>query len=122
MRNELIIAFSIFLFTFNLSAQVNCGSLPKSYGSYSEAMANITRAKFQVVETVNTSKSSWITSAKYYSCDGRTGYFFLGTSKKKYIFDGLPIEKWRAFKVAGSFGEYYNQQIRNKYRYYLKTL
>ena len=64
----------------------SCKDLPASFSSYSQAIQKVKAATFQIMETTNTSGSSWITSAKYYSCDGETGYFIYTTIKVMSIF------------------------------------
>jgi hypothetical protein len=103
------------LFLFNACFQTNCEQLPKSYDSYDEALSLIRAAKFQYEDKANTSKSSWIRGAEYYSCDGKTGYFILITDSKEYIHAGMPLDVWEGFKNAESFGKYYNDYIKHKY-------
>jgi uncharacterized protein (UPF0332 family) len=97
------------------SAQ-NCSTLPDKFGSYEEATSKIAKATFKVSESVNTSKSSWIRSAKYKSCDGETGYFLFKTDVKEYIHKGVPISIWKGFKEAESIGSYYNRYIKRRYQ------
>lgn len=97
-----------------------CEKLQENFTSYNEAKSKIEKAYFNFTDKVNTSKSSWVTNAKFYSCNNQDGYFILETSKKNYIFQGLPISIWKDFKSAESFGSYYNKFIRGKYRLILE--
>ncbi len=97
----------------------SCSQLPGQFQSYEEAESRITSASFQFQDDVNTSKSSWIRVASYYSCDGQTGYFMLMTNKKNYIFQGMPLSIWQGFKNADSFGDYYHAHIRDRYYMYV---
>jgi len=108
------------LFLFNTCFQPNCEQLPKSYDSYDGALSLIRSAEFQFKDEANTSKSSWIRGAKYYSCDGKTGYFILITDSKEYLHDGMPLDVWEGFKNAESYGKYYNDYIKHKYFFKLK--
>lgn len=103
----------------NRENKTSCRDLPTQYQSYEEAKSSISQASFQIEDAVNTTKSSWIRGASYYSCDGQSGYFLLVTDKKDYLFQGMPLEVWEGFKVADSFGEYYNAYIRDRYYMYL---
>lgn len=94
----------------------DCSSLPRQFNSYAEAISKVKQTKFKIAENLNTSKSSWIVGAKYYSCDGLTGYMILRTSEREYIHQGLPIGMWTEFKTADSFGKYYNTNIKGHYR------
>lgn len=105
----------LFVAFCSCSAQ-NCTELPTKFSSYEEAASKISKASFKVSESVNTSKSSWIRSAKYRSCDGQTGYLLIGTDTREYIHKGVPIVVWNSFRKASSFGSYYNEYIKYRYR------
>ncbi len=95
----------------------DCRNLPDRFSSYSQAVSLVKRSSFKIEETANTSNSSWITSAKYYSCDGSTGYFIYTTNKgAEYIHKAVPISVWKGFKTATSKGLYYNTNIKNRYQ------
>lgn len=96
----------------------DCNQLPKTYGDYNEAVNKIRSAHFKIKETINTSRSTWIRGAEYYSCDGKTGFFIIITDKKEYLHAGLPVDVWFDFKNAESFGRFYNKNI--KHRYFFK--
>jgi hypothetical protein len=93
-----------------------CNQLPTSFNSYKEAVKRIETATFKISESVNTSKSSWIRSAHYYSCEGKLGYFIFTTDTNKYIRKDVPIEVWNRFKAATSFGSFYDTYIKYKYQ------
>lgn len=71
---------------------------------------------FNFIDDLDTSGSSWIRSAKYYSCDNIVGYLIFTTDKKEYIHINVPLEVWQQFKEASSFGRFYNQNIKYKYQ------
>ena len=97
-------------------SQTNCDKLPTSFISFAEAVKQIQNAHFNFKDEVNTSKSSWIEGAKYFSCDNKTGYFILITDKHDYLYQNLPIGIWTAFKNASSFGHYYVVNIKHRYQ------
>ena len=103
---------------FSCNAQ-DCNSLPSKFNSYNQAISTIERSSFKINESVNTSKSSWIRSAHYYSCNGQTGYFIIQEKNKIYIHAYLPISVWHQFKNANSFGSFYDHNIKGKYKLYL---
>lgn len=117
MKKFIIVGF---LFIFCSCSGQPCENLQENFISYNEAVNKIEKAKFNFVDKVNTSKSSWVTNARFYSCNKQDGYFILETSKKSYIFQGLPITIWNDFKNAESFGSYYNKFIRGRYRLILE--
>lgn len=110
-----IFILPLFLTAQSCSAQ-NCSDLPNKFSSYEEAAIKISKALFKVSESVNTSKSSWIRSAKYRSCDGMTGFLLIETDDRIYIHKGVPLRVWNSFRSAPSFGSFYNEYIKNRYR------
>lgn len=96
----------------------DCASLHQSFNSYDEAVRAIKNTQFTVADNINTSESDWIRSARFYSCDGLTGYFILTTDKKEYLFKEMPIDVWNGFKNSSSFGSFYHQNIKGKYAYF----
>src|SRR5450631_4311476 len=110
-----IFAFLLFQTTALTLIGQSCKNLPTRFSTYEQAIYLVKNASFQFKDEVNTSKSSWIRSASYYSCDGITGFFILGTDKQEYIHADLPKGIWEAFKRASSFGKYYDYNIRYKF-------
>ena len=109
----------LILFTFSCKSQ-DCDTLPDSFNNYQEATQIISDTNFHYSDNVSTSKSSWIRTAKYYSCDEAYGFLILVTDKKDYIFQDVPLGTWKGFKNADSFGKYYNNYIRNMYQLKIK--
>lgn len=102
-------------------AQTECNSLPGSYSSYSQALSIIKGTKFRIADHINTSRSSFITSASYYSCDGKAGFLIIGLQGNDYIHKNLPNSLWLQFKKANSLGSFYNQYIKGRYNLVLKN-
>ncbi len=104
------------LFTISCKSQ-DCKGLPASFDSYTEARDAIKDATFSVTDKLPYGKSSWIMSANYYSCDGKTGYLIYTTDKgREYIHEKVPVAVWKAFKNAPSSGSYYVANIKGRYR------
>jgi len=116
LNSLILISFLIFLAS---CGGINCTQLPKTYSSYKEAIKTVESAHFKIQETINTSKSSWIQQASYYSCDGKVGFFIFKTHSRKYIYSGVPVTAWEGFKKARSFGSYYDHYIKHKYYFRL---
>lgn len=98
---------------------LDCNNLPTKYSSYDEAIQLITTTTFKINESVNTSRSSWIRGANYYSCDGLYGFLIIKTDRNDYIHSNVPISVWEGFKNANSFGSYYDHYIKFQYRFKL---
>lgn len=116
-----IIFYALTCITFNACGQVDCNKLQQNFKSYQEAKSKISNTKFTITETVNTSRSSWVRGASFYSCDKKYGYFIIQTNKGNYIYKNLPINIWYGFKNAGSFGSYYDRNIKKRYQLYLSN-
>lgn len=95
----------------------SCDNLPLQFSSYEEAVLKIETANFKIRDELNTSKSSWIREAAFYSCDGYSGFLIFRTDKKTYLHSNIPYSVWQNFKNAKSFGKYYNDVIKNKYTF-----
>jgi hypothetical protein len=101
----------------------DCNRLPSTFSSYEQAVSLVKSSTFKIREGVDTSKSSWIRGATFFSCDGKSGFLIIKTDSKEYIHQNVPIKIWRGFISARSFGSYYSNYIRGKYRliwFYLK--
>lgn len=79
-------------------------------------MELIKSSHFKFSDKCNTSSSSWILNAEYFSCDKETGFLLLTTKTTTYIHQDVPIEIWKEFKRAESFGTYYNQHIKGRFQ------
>lgn len=100
-------------------SKMPCEEIPDSFSSFSEAERIVRNAKYQFTDKISNLDSEWITSAEYYSCDGKQGYFIMCTVKSGcYIFDDVEMEIWEGFKGAGDYGKYYHKAIKGKYRMY----
>lgn len=117
MRN--FIFYLLCCISLTACGQTDCNKLQANFSSYSEAVSKIKSTKFTLTENVNTSSSSWVRGASYYSCDKKFGYFIIKTDKRNYIYKDLPINIWINFKNANSFGSYYDRNIKNRYQLYL---
>ena len=106
--------------SFQPSIGQDCNKIPSSFNSYAQANQIVKASTFKLKESVNTSKSSWIRGATYFSCDLKMGFLIIVTDAKEYTHQNVPIEIWRGFKNATSFGSYYNSYIKGRYPLILK--
>jgi len=117
MLKQILLCYLSLTF-FSCSAQ-NCKYIPDIFSSYQQAKDLIAKSTFLYSDKLNTSKSSWLRSARFYSCDKKLGFLIIATDKQEYTHQNLPVEVWNSFKSANSFGQFYNQNI--KHRYQLKV-
>lgn len=97
----------------------NCTEMPAHFESYRKAITYIKKSDFKLKDLINTSKSSWVRSASYYSCNNKYGYFIISTDKKEYLHFGLPLSLWLEFKKSPSFCDFYNKNIKGKFKFIL---
>ncbi|OHC84115.1 MAG: hypothetical protein A2546_05610 [Sphingobacteriia bacterium RIFOXYD2_FULL_35_12] len=109
----------LFIFVVLLEGRIesqSCFDLPKRFYSYSQAINEIQNAIFKFKDKLPYGKSSWISSAFFYSCDGVNGYIVISTDKdKEYIHEKVPSRIWTEFKNAISSGSYYVKNIKGRY-------
>jgi len=70
MKKLLFLFFVIFI---SCTGQ-DCKDLPTDFDSYEQITELVKKSSFKIEEQTDTSMSSWIASAHYYSCDGKSGY------------------------------------------------
>jgi len=79
-----------------------------SFNSYNQAQIWVRTNPNFTKDSVDTTKSSWIRGAEYYTDGSGTGYLILNMKGKEYIWEGVPLNVWEGFKQADSFGFFYN--------------
>lgn len=104
------------LFIFRTAQSQNCDELPSLFTSQQIALYKVELSKFNFKESIDTSKSSWIRGLSFYACDRKTGFLIMETKSQKYIHQEVPVLLWEKLKKASSFGTFYNDNIRGKYK------
>lgn len=105
----------IFVFTLILPGSYFRASERPDFTSYEEAITWVRANDDLSKDSVDTSKSSWIRAAEYYTDGSGYGFLILNMKGKEYIWEGVPINIWTGFKNADSFGKYYHQFIKGNY-------
>jgi|ERR1035437_2393862 hypothetical protein len=116
MKHVVFLSTILLLWTIQITCGQDCNKLPTSFTSYAQASQLIKSSTFKMHESVNTSKSSWVRGASYYSCDSNKGFLIIKTDNGEYVHQNVPVEVWRSFKNASSFGSYYDHFIKGNYR------
>ena len=117
LRFLLLVCSILSLLSCSAEAQQSCEQLEKKYLDADRMVSLLDQTSFSFSEEFDTSQSSWIKAASFYSCDGAKGYFVLRTSKKVYLYKDVPKDLWSRFKQADSLGSFYNRQIKGRYEY-----
>jgi len=86
-----------------------------TFTSYDQAQTWVRTNPNFSKDSVDTSKSSWIRGAEYYTDGSGSGYLILNMKGKEYIWEGVPLNVWEGFKEADSFGKYYHKYIKGRY-------
>jgi hypothetical protein len=116
MKVVLSTFFLVSVFALISCSQSHCEKLPVIFNNYTDAKQKITGAKFSYKESINTSKSSWIRKASYFSCNDSVGYLLIRTDSQDYIHEDVPLQVWKSFKTAGPYGSFYNYNIKGRYQ------
>lgn len=106
----------LYLFLFVSCSTEPCEEIPSRFTTYKSAIEAIQSADFRIEEKLNTDRSSWIRSARYYSCNGIEGYALITTDKTTYVHTNVPYELWKSFNAANSFGRFYNSRLKEQYQ------
>ena len=115
MEKNIFRVFIISLFLMSFQGGKDCTKLPNIFSNYQQACTLVKSSVFRLHENVDTSNSSWIRAANYYSCDSKTGFLIIKADQTEYIHQNVPINVWYAFKNASSFGSYYSSNIKGRY-------
>ncbi|MBS9774501.1 MAG: KTSC domain-containing protein [Tenacibaculum sp.] len=121
MKTIIKIVSIVTLFFANYCNAQSCEKIKEKFDNHKVAVRLIKTTRFNFTEDCDTSKSSWIKSLKFKSCDLKVGYIFLETKKKTYIYSNIPISLWNEFKYAKSLGKFYNTRIKGKYKIQIKN-
>ena len=102
------------------STILNASDRP-SFNSYDDAISWVRNNHGLSKDSVDTSKSSWIRGAEYYTDGSGYGFLILNMKGKEYIWEDVPTIVWNGFKKADSFGKYYHRNIKGNYYMGLKN-
>ncbi len=127
MKTALItLVFAILCITQPVFAQVehnykvgpqsaNCDTLNLSSYSLEKAISAIETTTFRYQQQFKISRTYGVMSARFYSCDGSTGYLVIKVDKKDFIYLEVPETKWKELISSGDINAYYNTEIKGNY-------
>lgn len=113
---KIIFLVTLLFITITSCNGKKCKELPNSFSNYDQAKESVLSSNFKLTDEADVSGSSWISSAKYYSCDGLLGFLVIKTGNRTYIHQDIPFEVWESFKKADSKGSFYSRNIIGNYR------
>jgi len=113
MNNKIKLILILLIFTIASCTSQDCNDLPSQFSSYSQAVNDVKSSNFTIEEKVKTTKSSWIKTISYYSCDSEIGFLLVEIKSEEYIYQNVPLSVWESFKKADSYGRFYNGNIKS---------
>lgn len=115
---KLILYFTFITVILNLYScnSQSCNELLTQFSSYQQAVSEVKSTNFTIEDSVNTSRSSLIKGASFYSCDSNVGFLLVKIRSTEYIYQNVPISVWKQFKKADSFGSFYNRNVKGSYQ------
>jgi len=119
----------VFLFMIgarNVNAQVehnypvgpqstNCDSLDITLLSLDEAILKVESSKFRFQQQFKISRTYGVMSAKYYSCNGKSGYLIMLVDKKDLMYLEVPKSVWDTLITSSDINAFYKSEIEESY-------
>jgi hypothetical protein len=99
-----------------LRTGISTRSAAPSFATYTEAVDWVRNSSGLSCESADTERSSWINSAEFCSDGSGTGYAIFELRGKEYIHASVPESIWLDFTQAPSLGQFYDYNIRGRYR------
>lgn len=115
---KLVLSYLIIYAFLGCNRVCDCEKISNS-NTYDEA---VNKAKdCGASDSKMTSNSSWIRKISFYKCDENSGFVIIKTDRDDYIHSGVPKSVWLDFKNANSYGEFYNRNLKGRFRFSLKN-
>jgi hypothetical protein len=93
----------------------NCDTLDISTYPFQEAKSVIELATFRYYQQFKISRTYGVMSARFYSCDGNSGYLLMKVDKKDLIYLEVPETKWKGLISSSDINGFYNAEIKGIY-------
>ena len=122
----LLIVFLFMIGARNVNAQVehnypvgpqstNCDSLDITLLSLDEAILKVESSKFRFQQQFKISRTYGVMSAKYYSCNGKSGYLIMLVDKKDLMYLEVPKSVWDTLITSSDINAFYKSEIEESY-------
>jgi hypothetical protein len=93
----------------------DCDSLDIALLSLDEAISKVENSKFRYQQQFKISRTYGVMSARYYSCNGKSGYLIMVVDKKNLIYLEVPKSVWDALITSSDINAYYKSEIEENY-------
>jgi hypothetical protein len=93
----------------------NCDSLDIALLSLDEAISKVESSKFRFQQQFKISRTYGVMSAKYYSCNGKSGYLIMLVDKKNLMYLEVPKTVWDTLITSSDINAFYKSEIEENY-------
>lgn len=93
----------------------NCDTLDISSFPLKEAISTIELTTFRYQQQFKISRTYGVMNARFYSCDGISGYLVIRVDKKDFIYLEVPETKWRGLISSADINDFYDTEIKENY-------
>jgi len=93
----------------------DCDSLDISSVSLAKAIESIENAKFRFQKQFKISRSYGVMNARFYSCNGETGFLIMKVDKKDFIYIKVPKSVWNTLITSSDINAFYASEIKQTY-------
>lgn len=93
----------------------NCDTLDIASYPLEEARSAIELATFRYQQQFKISRTYGVMSARFYSCDGNSGYLVMKVDKKDLIYMEVPETKWKGLISSADINGFYDTEIKGNY-------
>lgn len=93
----------------------NCDTLDITSFPLKKAISTIESSTFRYQQQFKISRTYGVMSARFYSCDGNSGYLIMKVDKKDIIFLEVPETKWKGLISSADINGYFDTEIKENY-------
>lgn len=95
----------------------NCDTLDISSYPLKEAISVIDLTTFRYQQQFKISRTYGVMSARFYSCDGNSGYLVIKVDKNDFIYLEVPESKWKGLISSADINGYFEREIKGNYKF-----
>ena len=93
----------------------NCDTLNLRTSTLREAVSVIEHATFRYQQQFKISRTYGIMSARFYSCDGNSGYLIMKVDKRDILYFEVPQPVWKELISSADINGFYDAEIKGNY-------
>jgi hypothetical protein len=93
----------------------NCDTLDITSFPLEEAISAIELTTFRYQQQFKISRTYGVMNARFYSCDGNSGYLIIKIDKKDIIYVEVPEKIWKGLISSADINGFYDAEIKGNY-------